>query len=419
MISDMSLKIAYMTGEYPRVTDTFVQREVVGLRARGVDVQPIAIRRPRQGDSVGGEQKAESERTVYLLPVSIWRLIWANASTLVVSPKRYFRAMVLAWRTRQAGFKGAIYQLFYFIEAAMVVLVMKKRGLVHLHNHFANSSCTVAMLASEIGGFDYSFTIHGPAIFFEPRLWRIDEKIRRAKYVCCISHFCRSQAMIFVEPRYWEKLHIVHCGVDPSKYAGAIGSESGRHVIFVGRLAAVKGLPILLDAMAKVRERGVEMELTVVGDGVDREMLEEQARELGIDGYVDFVGYQSQEEVRDYLNRSDIFAMSSFAEGVPVVLMEAMSMGLPVVAPLIAGIPELIEHGKDGYLVSPGDVDSLAVCLSELIVDKELRQRLGENGRAKVKAEFNIEREVDWLYELLVGYRDGKWCPMRKDGCGE
>lgn len=412
------MRIAYLTGEYPRVTDTFIQREVAALRqlgqADGTTVQTFSVRPPRAAESLSMAQKQERDRTHYLLPASPLTLLIAHATLLATHPRRYLQALALAWQTRQLGVKGTLYQLIYFLEAGLLAQQLHRQGIHHLHNHFGDSSCTVAMLASALGEFGYSFTLHGPGIFFEPHRWRLDAKISRAKFVSCISHFCRSQTMIFAPLATWKNLHIVHCGVDPQQFDNnveTIHSEvlqprcsqtNHQRLLYVGRLAAAKGLPILLKSLAALKLTNPNIQLTVVGDGADRSILTDQVDTLGLTQQVDFVGYQSPESVRQYLQSADVFVMSSFAEGVPVVLMEAMMAGLPVVATQIAGVSELVEEGVNGFLVPPSDDHALTSRLQALLGDEALRKRLGVQGQEKVRQAFNIHQEAEKLYQLIT-----------------
>lgn len=395
------MKIAYLTGEYPRATDTFIQREVGQLRQQGIDVQTFAIRKPSADHLVGEEQKAERSRTQYILPLSPFYLLWCQLSCLWRNPSGYWQGLKLAWQTSQPGIKGGLYQLFYFLEAAVLAQKLQAQGIRHVHNHIATSSCTVAMLAAPISGGTYSFTMHGPHIFFEPHRWRLDEKIRRALFVSCISDFCRSQGMLFVAPEHWPKLRIIHCGVEPELFNAIAHRAQGTRLLYVGRLAAMKGLPVVFEALAKLRGTHPDLTLTVVGDGSERPDIEASAQRLGLSTMVDFVGYKSQAEVRAYLQQTDIFVLPSFAEGVPVVLMEAMAAAVPVLTTRIAGVPELVEHGTSGWLVPPGNQQTLADALSRLVEDGDLRQRLGEAGRAKVVADFNIALEAAKLAGIL------------------
>jgi colanic acid/amylovoran biosynthesis glycosyltransferase len=413
------MRIAYLTGEYPRVTDTFIQREVAALRqqgeADGTTVHTFSVRSPKHSAALNAEQQAERDLTQYLLPPQPLALLLAHSKLLLGSPKQYLSALALAWQTRQLGLKGTLYQFIYFLEAGLLAHRLQTQNITHLHNHFGDSSCSVAMLASALGRFDYSFTLHGPGIFFEPHRWRLEEKIRRAKFVSCISYFCRSQTMIFAPLEAWPNLHIIHCGVDPAQFAarqqpsanlsqsqGLADLSKPQRLLYVGRLAAAKGLPVLLDSLAALSANHPTLQLTVVGDGPDRAMLEAQAQTLGLAERVDFVGYQSPEGVRDYLQAADVFVMSSFAEGVPVVLMEAMMSGLPVVATQIAGVSELVEEGVNGFLVPPSNVKALSDRIATLLADSDLRHRLGQQGRAKVSQDFNIHTEAKKLYQLMT-----------------
>ena len=408
-----SLRIAYMTGVYPRATDTFIQREVAALRAAGVHVHTFSIRKPATKENVGPEQQAERERTFYVLPPCPWAMFTSHLRLLLTSPGRYFAALRTMLTVRPPGLKAFVWQCAYFAEAGIIALRVRELGIVHLHNHFSNSSCSVAMLAAEMGGFTFSFTMHGPAEFFEPKYWRIDEKTRRALFVACISHFCRSQAMVFAPQEKWDLLHVVHCGVDPALFAPRRHSGAGSQLLFVGRLAGVKGLPILLDALAQLKQRRPDIHLNVAGDGPDRARLEAQARRLGVAENVTFLGYRSQQQVRELLAGTDVFVMTSFAEGVPVVLMEAMAAQVAVVATRIAGIPELVDDGVSGFLVPPGDSQSVVQRVDQLLADADLRNQFGTSGRRKVEQEFNIALEADRLRHVLTSALAGQGTPIR------
>jgi len=411
-----TFRVAYMTGEYPRATDTFIQREVATLRRLGHTIETFSIRKPASREVVSPEVQAERERTFYVLPASLPRIFAAHAGLLFKSPGRYVAGLRLAMKIRPPGLKAFARQLAYFAEAGVVAQRVRQLNLQHLHNHFSNSSCSVAVMAATMGRFTFSFTMHGPAEFFEPHVWRIDEKIRRALFVNCISHFARSQAMVFAPVDTWDKLHIVHCGVDPAEFeVSDARSKSGSQLLFVGRLAAVKGLPILLQAIASLREAHPHLTLSLAGDGPDRQMLEKLAVDLDIADRVKFLGYQSQSQVRALLQQTDIFVMTSFAEGVPVVLMEAMAAGVPVIATRIAGVPELVQDGKTGVLIPPGDVAATAVAIDELLSDGDLRSRLTEAGRAKVEREFNINSESMWLAQILTAALQGRRELIRRD----
>ena len=410
----MTGPLLYLTGEYPRATDTFIQREVAALRAQGITIMTASIRRTGPEHLVGEEQIAEAAQTFHVLEAAKHPLRLAAAKLrLLRHPGRFFRAFALVWRTAPGGLRNWLWQMFYFAEAIVLADHMQRHGVRHLHNHIAKASCTVAMLASELSGIPYSFTLHGPDIFFAPDHWRLDEKIARARFVACISEFCRAQAMIFSDRALWDKLHIVHCGIDPARYDPA-PRQGPPHLTFVGRLAAVKGVPVLLEALSVLKGELPGLRVTLIGDGPERARLEQDAADLGLRDVVDFAGYRSQSEVARALKVTDALVLPSFAEGVPVVLMEAMAAGRPVITTGVAGVSELVEHGKSGFLVPPGDAQRLAQAVRAVLADPDRRVEMGRTGRARVVEDFDIGKEAAWLGRLFEVYADGAAHPGKR-----
>ncbi|MEE4118126.1 MAG: glycosyltransferase [Paracoccaceae bacterium] len=401
-VPDTNVRIAYLTGEYPRASMTFVLREVAALRRQGLDTITCAVRRTGPADLIGPEEEDAARETFYVLararnPLA---LLADHAAALAAAPGRYMRAAALAARTARPGLRGALWQAFYFVEAAVLARHLRRQGATHLHNHFATSSASLAMIASEMSGLPYSFTLHGPADLFDPRGWRLDEKVARARFVVCISRFARSQAMLWSDRRHWPKLHVIHCGVELHRYGGGVprAPGTGLELLFVGRLVGVKGLFVLLEALALLGRR--DLRLTLVGDGADRAALEAEARRLGIAAR--FLGYRSQSEVADALRGADALVLPSFAEGVPVVLMEAAASGLPVVATRVAGVEELVRDGESGIVVPPGDAAALAGALERLAdMTPEMRGRMGRAGRTIVAAGFDLDVEASKLAALF------------------
>ncbi|WP_366942877.1 glycosyltransferase family 4 protein [uncultured Roseobacter sp.] len=394
----------YLTGEYPAISHTFIQREVVELRAQGFKVSTCSIRCTGPEHRRGAEEQDAAATTFYVLEAARRPSILFPALFGVFRrPKALWHAVSLAWSIRPPGLRALFYQLFYLVEAIVLAYHLRHVGATHLHNHFGNSSCSVAMLTSAISNVPFSYTMHGPAIFFEPLKWRIDKKIARAQFVACISHFCRSQGMIFSDPIHWTKLRIVHCAVTLDRYDKETAAPARKRIIFVGRLAAVKGVRVLLEAFALAQRAHPDAELILVGDGVERHDIEAHSKALGCDGAVRFTGYLSQPEVTAELAQADIFALPSFAEGVPVVLMEAMASRLPVIATRVAGIPELVIDGQNGYVVPPGDVGAFSAALITLLDDPKKCEYMGQSGRSHIEAEYNLSKEVAWLASLFDG----------------
>jgi glycosyltransferase involved in cell wall biosynthesis len=408
--------IAYLTGDYPKVSHTFILREVESLRAAGLEVITCSVRKPVE-EFKGEEERRARAETFYVIAAAKnpLRVLAAHGRAIVRAPGRWFSTLALAFRTRPAGLKALLWQAFYFIEAGVLAEHLRAKRVSHLHNHFGNSSCSVAMLAAALADIPFSFTEHGPAIFFEVDRWALPEKIARARFVVAISHFCRSQLMLFSDPAHWGKIAIVHCGVDPAAYGTAPRGAFGKRVIFVGRLDPVKGAPLLIEAMAQVLRAHPDATLTLIGDGPARALAEAKAAELGIAAAVTFAGFQSQGRVAAMLETADMLVLPSFAEGVPVVLMEAMASRIPVIASRVAGVQELVEDGVAGFTVPPGDVATLADRMARLMDAPEMAARMGEAGRLVVEREFDIAGEGAWLAEIFQHGAGGRLRPARSD----
>lgn len=397
--------VAYLTGQYPKMSHTFIQREVAGLRALGVEVRTCQVRAAPPAQ-IAPDQEAEAAATFTILDAARLphRLAGAHLRLLLRAPGAWGRALRLAWRTRQPGLRAGLYQLFYFAEAGVLADHLHRIRAVHLHNHFADSSGSVAMLAAELAGLPWSFTEHGPNLFFAPERWRLDEKVARARFVACISHFCRSQMMLFSDPAHWPKLEIVRCGIEPERYGTAPNRPAGAapRLLFIGRLAAVKGVPVLLQALAQLAPAHPGLGLTLIGDGPDRAALAAQAAALGLSERVVFAGLQGEAEVAEALAAHDMLVLPSFAEGVPVVLMEAMASRLPVVATRVGGVAELVRDGESGLLVAPGDADGLSEAIDTLLNDPSRARRMGAAGRAFVLARHDVRQEAARLAGLIA-----------------
>lgn len=400
----MSRKIAYVAGEYPLVSLTFIQREIAGLRDLGLEVLTCSMRRTPPEQHKGPAEKEAARTTFYVLENLRRPLTLLGAQqSLFKRPRRYFSTLGLAWRTRAPGLKAALYQLVYFLEATVLARHLETEAVDHIHAHFTTGATTATMLASELTGIPYSFTLHGPADFLEPVRWKIGEKAARARFVATISHYARSQLMFHTPPEHWNRLHIIHCGVDPERYrqteARGAQDDGKTHLIFVGRIAPVKGLRLLIEALTRLDDP--DLHLTLVGDGPDRAVIEEAARPLG--DRVEFTGYLDQAAVAERLKSADIAVLPSFAEGVPVFLMEAFASGLPVIATQVAGMSELVANGQSGLIVPPGDVEALTDAIRTLAADPARRRTMGETGRAHVTAEFDIRREAARIATLFLG----------------
>ncbi len=307
------------------------------------------------------------------------------------------------------GIRGYLWQLFYFAEAIALWGHAKRLGVRHLHAHLANVAADICWWASEFGNsaegakdWRWSFTMHGPTELFAVERFNLARKVAHADLVVCISDFTRSQLMYVSEPDDWAKLRVVHCGADLSRYPLAPPRRGpGFVVLCVARLAAQKGLDVLLSAVKLLADGGTDVQLVLVGDGPMRDRLTRRAERLGIKGRVVLEGAVGQDEMAAYYAGADVFCLPSFAEGVPVVLMEAMASGRAVVATRVAGVPELVEDGVSGLLVAPGNAEELAAALQRLASSPEERESMGRAGRRKVVDEFDAEKCAAQLAQLF------------------
>jgi glycosyltransferase involved in cell wall biosynthesis len=408
------VRIAYVCSRYPAVSHTFIQREVAALRGLHLDVDTVAIRRAEPGEVLSQADREEAEATYAILPVAPRDLARAHATALLRYPGAYRATLGRALELAPRGVRGRLWQLFYFGEAVVLWDRARRRGVGHLHAHFANVGSDVALLAAHLGRAagagprSWSMTMHGSTEFYDVSAFRLPEKVKDASFVACVSDFTRSQLMLHAAEEHWHKLELVRCGVDPKGFPAVArnGGGGALRVLVVGRLVSGKGFSLLLEALADVRARGHEVELEVVGEGPAGEALRARAAALGLEGRVRWLGAVGQDEIRRHYAEADAFCLPSFAEGVPVVLMEAMAMQLPVVATRIAGIPELIEDGVSGLLVAPARSDELADALTRLAESPELRHELGGAGREAVVGGYDAERWARRLAELLRAHGD-------------
>jgi colanic acid/amylovoran biosynthesis glycosyltransferase len=385
-------RIAYFLSRYPAVSHTFFLKEILGLRSMGFEIEVASVNLPDRPMSALPPLEAEETGTTYYLKgTTVWEAIFVIITVTLVNPAVAFRGLRASLRLGHWDIGRKIYALFYMIEAFLLGRWMRQRGLSHLHVHFGGPVATVAMIAAETWGLQYSLTIHGPEEFYDVGDSYLPRKIEQAQFIFCISDFCRSQLMKYCDPAHWGKMHVVRLGVDPEEFKPAIRTANARlEILCVGRLVPAKGQHILLRAFSRLHAKGHAIHLTFVGSGPDLPSLKREVAEDGLEGSVTFLGALNHDETRRRLAEADIFALASFAEGVPVALMEAMAMGIPCVSTCVAGIPELIQNDRDGLLVPASSVEDLASAIESLVVNAELRERLGANARERVIDEYNL-----------------------------
>ena len=394
-------RIAYLTGQYPNAGTTFIQVEVQELRRLGFEVVTFSVREPPRDQLVSPSLTAEHARTTYLFDGSKLRLLAAALWALRTRTRRVLLALAQMWETVPPGVVGRVKGLAYVFEACLLAREMERAGIKHLHNHLAEASATVAMIAAQLAGIRYSLTEHGSGIFFHPRAWNLGAKIERSAFTVCISDFCRSQCMLFAPRQAWQRIHVVRACVQPA-FLGhpPVPIPEAPRLLFIGRLTPEKGVPVLLEAVRRLAARGTAVELSLIGDGPLREEARAGLASLGAG--LRLLGWRSSEEVRAELARARVLVVPSFTEGLPVVIMEALASYRPVIATQIAGIGELVEDGVNGWLIPAGAVDALEAALaSALAMAPERLLALGTNGAARVAQEHDPRIEVPKLASLI------------------
>lgn len=397
------MKIAYLVNQYPKVSHTFIRREILALERQGLQVARFALR-GWDADVKGEVDLAERERTRHVLREGAGMLLWRAARRTLLHPGRAWRALRAALQMSRQAERSWPYHLMYFVEACTLADWLRDEKVSHLHAHFGTNSTEVAQLAYLLGGPSYSFTVHGPEEFDKPKFLHLTSKIRDAAFVVAISSYGRSQLWRWLPASDWRKVDVVHCALEKGFFQDpdALTPPTSRRLVNIGRLCAQKGQLLLIEAAALLARDGIDFELVFAGDGEMREPIEAAVQRHGLHGRVRILGWVDSDTVRTQLLEARALVLPSFAEGLPVVIMEAMAVGRPVVTTRIAGIPELVREGVDGWLVPPGDVEQLklamAACLS---ADAETMLAMGRAANERVRQRHDADDEAAKLKRLF------------------
>ena len=408
-------RVAYLVSRYPALSHAFIETEVGALRDLGIDVHTFSVRSARLAELLTDRARDEAEATGVLVG-STATVLRAVLALLRRSPSALTAGLRAAAGSGGPSLRARLWQVFYLIEAVVLWWRMSGAGLRHVHVHFANNGADVARLTVVLGaavdgpaaGWRWSLAMHGPTEFEDQTRFGLAGKVASASAIACITDFCRSQVMRLLPPGEWHKTGVVKMAVDTScfrplateDHAGIAASPGPLRVLTVGRLVPEKGAPVLVDAIARLRASGCPVTVTVVGAGPLEAQLAAQAQALSVDDAVRLVGPVGQENLPALYRDADVFCLPSFAEGLPVVLMEAMASGLPVVTTAIAGIPELVVHRQTGLVVPPGRADLVAAALAALATDPGLRRSLGDAARAAVRLEHEPADNAARLLDL-------------------
>jgi glycosyltransferase involved in cell wall biosynthesis len=395
-------RIVELVNQYPQPSHTFVRREIFGLEAAGFEVLRVSVR-PTQETLADAADRAEGVRTRTLLGAGLVPLGLAVLRVALRHPLRLLRVAYGCARLGRRSERGVVVHAAYLAEACLLLAWCRSDRVEWVHAHFGTNAATVAMLCRRLGGPQYSFTVHGPEEFDEPRALGLAEKMREAAFCVGISEYGRSQLMRWAEPDVWPRIHVVRCGIDVCEASERqTPVPDVNRLVCVARLSEQKGLFVLLEALHSLARQGVDFNVHLIGDGPLRQPIEARLVELGLTGSVRLLGWRDGAAVGEELRAARGFVLPSFAEGLPVVLMEALGAGRPVITTFVAGIPELVEDGRNGWLVPAGCASALARALRELLeASPEELSAMGRSGATRVAGQHDAHASAERLGRLI------------------
>jgi colanic acid/amylovoran biosynthesis glycosyltransferase len=401
-VSRSDLRVAYVINQYPKLSHSFVRREIRALEAHGIHVSRLTIRRPDE-TLRNASDRDEAARTTVLLEHGGFAIVMAALGCLARSPGRFaralFAAVVAGWRSQ----RGLPVHLVYLLEACWLRGWLERERIDHVHAHFGTNAAMVALLARRLGGPPYSFTAHGPEEFDHPTELSLPRKIREAAFTVGVSEFGRSQLARWSDPSDWDRIEVVRCGVDRALLDSPPAPPvDAPRLVSVGRLCVEKAQHVLVDAAACLHERGIDFELLIGGEGPLRPELERRIARAGLGDRITLVGALDEAGVLQAIQSARAMVLPSFAEGLPVVIMEALALHRPVVTTPVAGIPELVVDGECGWLVPAGSVPGLTAALEQVLAaEPAALGQMGANGAARVARLHDVDREASRLARAI------------------
>lgn len=393
-------RVAYFINQYPAVSHTFIRREIQALEDLGWDVQRFTIRRAT--NLVDERDRAERDRTSSVFPIALGDLVAASAA-LLARPLHAVHGFRIACRMALRSHSSFFRSMFGAVEAMLLLWRFRKLEISHAHAHFRTNSAAVLRIVKAFGGPSYSFTSHGPFELDDPYSGSLQEKVRDATFVAAISNFSRAQLMQITPPSMWQKIHVIRCGLPFTESDTEITPVPvNPKLVCIGRLSKEKGQLLMIRAAARLSEEGQPLSLVLIGDGPMRVELEGEVDRLGAAEFVKFLGSTDGATVNELLLSSRALVLPSFAEGLPIVLMECFRVGRPAIAANVGAVAELVQVNLSGWLVQPGDMDELVEAMREaLTLAPETLTRMGRAGFEAVKRLHDVDREALKLSSLF------------------
>ena len=396
-------RVAYLVNQYPGISATFIRREIHALEGHGYDVRRYGIRRSPDA-VVDPLDVVEQQKTHYVLDTNAFTFLLAVVAVMFGSPIRFHAALTQALRFgRESGLR--VRNLIYLAEATVVFRWTRRDDVDHIHCHFGTNSTAVATLCRILGGPKYSFTVHGPEEFDRAESLGLECKVEHCDFVVVVSSFGRSQLYRWIAFRDWGKVRIVHCGLDATYFDRPLTLPPTRHsLLAIGRLHEQKGMPLLVEAVARLAAEDVKFTLTIVGDGPLRGHLESLISRHELQDHIILAGWKTGDEVQELLIASRALIMPSFAEGLPVAIMESLAAGRPVVSTYIAGIPELVRDGIEGWMIPAGSSDALADAMRKVLdCPNTTLAEMGRVGAKRALLRHDVRNEAKKLALLFEG----------------
>ncbi len=401
MIDTTKPKVCYLINQYPKISHTFIRREILALESLGAEVHRVSVRQVAE-KLVDVVDQQEQERTHFIIGQSKASSAQAMALAALGNFFLLVKSLPLCFRLAKNANGTYVKHFFYLLEACWLFEFCKKRDVHHVHAHFGTNSATVALLCRSLGGPQYSFTVHGPEEFDSPRALSLQEKIGCAKFVVAITSFCKSQLFRWADFADWSKITEVHCAVDDDLLKQSPSPvTTTRRFVSIGRLCEQKGQIVLLQAMARIRQKCPDIQLHLIGDGEYRGYFEQFIKDNDLQNNVVLHGWQGTAGIIEQLDSGTALVLPSFAEGLPVVIMESFARRRPVLTTYIAGIPELVTPDC-GWLVPAGDVDALTGAMQAVIdTPAEQLSAMGDRGYAAVRSRHSAVKEAEKLFKWI------------------
>ncbi|GFE70973.1 glycosyltransferase family 4 protein [Chroococcus sp. FPU101] len=395
------MTIAYLINQYPKISHSFIRREIIALERSGIAIARFTVRPTL--DLVDEADQKEQAKTQAILDLGLVGLLFNLIQTAITRPWRWLKALKLAITLGLKSERGVLIHLIYLAEACVLLGWLQQKNISHIHAHFGTNSTTVALLTHILGDLTYSFTVHGPEEFDKVQAIALPEKIKQASFVIAISEFGRSQLYRWCTHEHWSKIHVIHCGVDQSFLNTPFHPIPDEpRLVCVGRLCEQKGQLLLVQAIHKLVQKNFDLKMVLVGDGELRTEIESLIKQYKLEKQIEITGWASGETVQKQILAAKTMILPSFAEGLPVVIMESLALSRPVLSTYVAGIPELVEPNVCGWLVPAGSVDALVTAIQNVLeTSSEQLEQMGQVGAKRVQEQYNTTVEGEKLAKLF------------------